>query len=62
MSRCGMEPENYFEHEDFLSIFDFNTPAVVNALGTAVSQTIGQVLRQNGVTIKHYEYERSMSN
>ncbi len=25
MSRCGLEPENYFEHEDFLSIFDFNT-------------------------------------
>ena len=62
MSRCGMEPENYFEHEDFLSIFDFNTPAVVNALGTAVSQSSGQVLRQIGVTIKHYEYERSMVN
>ena len=62
MSRCGMEPENYFEHEDFLSIFDFNTPAVVNALGTAVSQSSGQVLRQIGVTIKHYEYERSMAN
>lgn len=62
MSRCGMEPENYFEHEDFLSIFDFNTPAVVNALGTAVSQSSGQVLRQIGVTIKHHEYERSMAN
>ena len=62
MSRCGMEPENYFEHEDFLSIFDFNPPAVVNALGTAVSQSSGQVLRQIGVTIKHYEYERSMAN
>ena len=62
MSRCGMEPENYFEHEDFLSIFDFNTPAVVNALGTAVSQSSGQVLRQIGVTIKHYDYERSMAN
>lgn len=55
MSRCGMEPENYFEHEDFLSIFDFNTPSVVNALGTAVSQSSGQVLRQIGVTIKHYD-------
>ncbi len=62
MSRCGMEPENYFEHEDFLSIFDFNTPVVVNALGTAVSQSSGQVLRQIGVTIKHYDYERSMAN
>ena len=62
MSRCGLEPENYFDHEDFLSIFDFNTPAVVNALGTAVSQSSQQVLRQIGATIKHYEYERSQTN
>ena len=58
MARCGLEPENYFEHEDFLSIFDFNTAAVVNALGTAVSQSSQEVLRQIGVTIRHYEYER----
>ena len=62
MSRCGLEPENYFDHEDFLSIFDFNTPAVVNALGTAVSQSSQQVLRQIGAVIKHYEYERSQTN
>ena len=62
MSRCGLEPENYFDHEDFLSIFDFNTPAVVNALGTAVSQSNQQVLRQIGAAIKHYEYERSQTN
>ena len=35
MSRCGMEPENYFEHEDFLGIFDWNTPEAVAELGTA---------------------------
>ena len=62
MSRCGLEPETYFNHEDFLSIFDFNTPAVVNALGTAVSQSSQQVLRQIGSAIKHYEYERSQTN
>jgi len=38
MSRCGLEPEQYFSHEDFMPIFDFNTPAVIGALGTAVSQ------------------------
>ena len=62
MSRCGLEPEAYFEHEDFLNIFDFNTPATVTALGTAVSQSSQQVLRQIGATIKHYEYERSQAN
>ncbi len=46
MSRCGLEPEQLFEHEDFMPIFDFNTPATVAALGTAVSQINQEVLRQ----------------
>ena len=57
MSRCGLEPERYFQHEDFMSIFDFNTPATVGALGAAVSQINQQVLRQIGVTIQNYERE-----
>ena len=59
MSRCGLEPENYFEHEDFLSIFDFNTPDTITELGTAVSQGSETVLRQIEVTIKKYEREKS---
>lgn len=43
MSRCGMQPEDHFEHEDFFSIFDFNTPRTVAALGTAVSEINEQV-------------------
>ena len=58
LSRCGLEPEEYFSHEDFLNVFDFNTPATVAALGTAVSQTSEQVLRQIEVTIKNYEREK----
>ena len=57
MSRCGLEPEEYFEHEDFLSIFDFNTPSTVAALGTAVSEGSQRVLRQIEVTVKNYERE-----
>lgn len=30
-------PDNYFEHEDFQKVFDFNTRQTVNALGTAVN-------------------------
>ena len=55
LSRCGLEPEGYFDHEDFLSIFDFNTTEAVAALGTAVSQSNQQVLRQIGITIQNYE-------
>ena len=59
MSRCGMQPEDHFEHEDFFSIFDFNTPRTVAALGTAVSEINEQVLRQIEVTIRNYEREHS---
>jgi len=58
MSRCGLAPEEHFEHEDFLSVFDFNTPETLYELGTAVSEGSEQVLRQIEVTIKSYEREK----
>ena len=58
LSRCGLSPEEHFVHEDFLNVFDFNTPATIAALGTAVSQSSEQVLRQIEVTIKNYEREK----
>lgn len=36
-SRITENPDNYFEHEDFQNVFDFNTRQTVNALGTAVN-------------------------
>ncbi len=57
MSRCGLDTEQYFQHEDFMPIFDFNTPATVGALGAAVSQINQQVLRQIGTTVQNYERE-----
>ena len=57
MSRCGLEPEQYFEPEDFMPIFDFNTPDTVAAMGMAVSQLDQEVLRQIGVTILNAERE-----
>ena len=59
LSRCGLEAEHYFRHEDFLNVFDFNTPDTLTELGTAVSQGSEAVLRQIEVTIKKYERERS---
>ena len=32
MSRGGLEPERYFDHEDFMAIFDFNTPSTIGAV------------------------------
>lgn len=59
MQRCGLDTESYFEHEDFLSIFDFNTSAAVSLLGTAVSEQSEQVFRQISLTIIKTERERS---
>ena len=56
-SRCGLEPERYFDHEDFMAIFDFNTPETVAALGTAVSKSCQEVLCQIGITIQNVERE-----
>ena len=58
ISRCGLEADDRFEHEDFLSIFDFNTLEAAAELGTAVSRINGDVLRQIEVTIKNYEREK----
>ena len=43
LSRCGMQPGDYFEHEAFLNVFDFNTPQTVAALGTAISQSLSLI-------------------
>lgn len=59
MQRCGLNTESYFEHEDFLPIFDFNTSAAVSLLGTAVSEQSEQVFRQISLTIIKKERERS---
>ena len=60
MTRCGLEPEDYYSHEDFLSVFDFNTPQTVAALGSAVSEISESVLRQIERTIR--SMERSQEN
>ena len=45
MSRCGLEPEAYLEPEDFLPVFDFNTPAAVAALGLLVGWAVYRFYR-----------------
>lgn len=57
LSRCGLKPEEYMGHEDFMPIFDFNTIPAVMALGSAVSQCSSQILLQIGDTIRTAERE-----
>lgn len=42
MSRCVEDVGSYFEPEDFMDVFDFNTQAAANVLGTAVSEVSGR--------------------
>ncbi len=55
LARCGLDPDSHLQHEDFLSVFDFNTPAAVTALGTAVSRNSETILRQIEITVKNFE-------
>ena len=57
MLRCGLKPEEYFDHQDFLSIFDFDTKQTIGALGTAISQINQQVLRQISDKIRQADRE-----
>ena len=59
-ARCGLDVDSQFEHEDFLNVFDWNTPDAVAVLGTAISQISGQVLRQIETIAKRVE--RSVEN
>lgn len=60
MSRCGLNPADYFEHEDFLSVFDFNTRDTIAVLGSAISNSSEQILRQIAITVKNHEREASL--
>ena len=55
LRRCGYEPENYFEPQDYKAVFEWDTPEAVTALGTAVSENTQIVLRQIERTIRSYE-------
>ena len=55
LSRCGRNPDERFVHEDFLPIFDWNTPEAVTVLGTAVSEMSEEVLRTIEIAVRNHE-------
>src|SRR5690554_6547664 len=59
MKRCGLDADRYFEHEDFLPVFNFNTADAIALLGTAVSEQSEGILREIVITIIKTERERS---
>ena len=57
LSRCGYQPQQRFGPEEFRQVYEFDTPATVAALGTAVSDASREVLLQIGAVIKQIERE-----
>ena len=69
LERCGFEPAEWFDKDDFQAIYNFSTPDAVFALGAAVSDMSREVLRNIERTVKttirrrntersQYEYEQ----
>lgn len=58
LSRCGLAENAHFGLEDFMPVFDFNTPQTVDALGSAISGISEEILRTIEITIKKYEREK----
>lgn len=54
-SRCGLANEGRFICEDFIPVMEWNTPEAAAALGTAVSEMSGEVLRTIEISIRNHE-------
>ena len=57
--RLVENPDNYFEHEDFLNVFDFNTRQTVNTLGTAVNAISSRMFQEIEKASGEYEQNRA---
>jgi N12 class adenine-specific DNA methylase/adenine-specific DNA methylase len=62
MARCGLNPDEYFEPEDFQHVTDFNTPGTVNALGLAASDIAEMCLREIANTVLNLQRQENIQN
>ena len=63
--RCGLDPMEYLEEEDFVGITDFNSLAALTILGNAASSLTESVLRGIGRTVKEIclkEEQKALEN
>ena len=63
--RCGLDPMEYLEEEDFVGITDFNSLAALTILGNAASNFTEPVLRGIGRSVKEIclkEEQKALEN
>ena len=51
LTRCGIDPTDYFSGEDFAHVYDFDTPETLSILGGAVSDISEMPLREIASTV-----------
>lgn len=62
MNRCGINPFDYFEMEDFIDICDFNTIDTISRIGAATSDIAETNLREIHNTIKNLKINEKKIN
>lgn len=59
LARCGLDPAEYFDDDDFREVLNFNTPETLNALGVATGNISQMCLSEISRTVltlqKQYE-------
>lgn len=58
MTRLGLRADDYFSPDEFGHIYEFNTPAVINALGIATSDIAEMGLREISRTVMQAQQEQ----
>ncbi len=55
--RCGLEAEKLFAPDDFISILYFQTPAMLNAVGTITSDLAENILKEISCSIRNVQMD-----
>ena len=62
LTRCGLDPMDYLDAEDFADISEFSTPAVLHHLGNAASAVSMEALMEIGTAIRQCDREQGKNN
>ena len=62
ISRCGLDANEFFDREDFADIVNFNTPAMINAIGVATSDIAEMALREISQSIRNVQMAEKDQN
>lgn len=62
LTRCGIHVDEYFEHEDFRVLLDFNTPETVNAIGVATRDIAEIGLAEISRTVRNLQRDTKKQN